>query len=54
MWQLPLGHKTGVAGALLNGWTMTGIMLARSGYPYTVNLGTTRSGTGLVYESAAE
>jgi hypothetical protein len=41
IWQLPLGQ-----GRWREGWQLNGILLARSGFPYTVLLGTSRAGTG--------
>jgi hypothetical protein len=41
IWQLPLGQ-----GRLREGWQLNGILLARSGFPYTVFLGTSRARTG--------
>jgi hypothetical protein len=41
IWELPLGK-----GRLREGWQLSTILLARSGLPYTVNLGTTRGGQG--------
>jgi outer membrane receptor protein involved in Fe transport len=52
LYELPFGpgHRWGDGGALarvLGGWQVNGIVLARSGQPYTVTLGAvTRSGTG--------
>jgi hypothetical protein len=41
IWQLPLGP-----GRWREGWQLNGIVLARSGFPYTVFLGTSKAGTG--------
>lgn len=41
IWELPLG-----SGRLREGWQLSTILLARSGLPYTVTLGTTRAGQG--------
>ncbi len=41
IWELPLGDH-----ALLKGWQLNSIVLARSGLPYTVLLGTSRGGQG--------
>jgi hypothetical protein len=41
MWALPLG-----SGRWRSGWELAGVLLASTGRPYSVNLGTTRSGTG--------
>ncbi len=41
IWELPLGR-----GRFREGWQLNTILLARSGLPYTVNLGTTRAGEG--------
>jgi hypothetical protein len=41
IWELPLGQ-----GRLRGGWQLNTILLARSGLPYTVNLGTSRAGQG--------
>jgi hypothetical protein len=41
IWELPLGK-----GRLREGWQLSTILLARTGLPYTVNLGTTRGGQG--------
>ena len=41
IWKLPLGQ-----GRWREGWQLNGILLARSGLPYTVLLGTSRAGTG--------
>lgn len=46
IYELPFGEHDGVVGALANGWQLATVLLARSGLPYTVQLGTTRSGTG--------
>jgi hypothetical protein len=46
IYELPFGRHQGVLGALTNGWQVATVLLARSGLPYTVQLGTTRSGTG--------
>lgn len=43
--ELPFGQHEGLKGKLLQGWQISTILLARSGLPYTVQLGTTRSGT---------
>lgn len=41
IWELPLGSHP-----LARGWQLNSIVLARSGLPYTVLLGTTRAGQG--------
>jgi Carboxypeptidase regulatory-like domain/TonB dependent receptor len=41
IWRLPLG-----TGRWREGWQLNGILLARSGLPYSVFLGTSRAGTG--------
>lgn len=41
IWELPLGSNP-----LLRGWQLNSIVLARSGLPYSVQLGTTRAGAG--------
>ena len=41
IWQLPLGE-----GRWREGWQVNGIFLVRSGFPYSVLLGTSRAGTG--------
>ncbi len=41
IWELPLGK-----GWLRSGWQLNTVFLARSGLPYTVNLGTSRAGQG--------
>jgi Carboxypeptidase regulatory-like domain len=41
IWELPLGE-----GRLRKGWQLNTILLARSGLPYTVQLGTSRAGQG--------
>jgi hypothetical protein len=41
IWQLPLGQ-----GRLREGWQLNGVLLARSGFPYSVLLGTSAAGTG--------
>ena len=46
IYELPLGDHAGVLGALTKGWQIATVLLARSGLPYSVQLGTTRSGTG--------
>jgi Carboxypeptidase regulatory-like domain/TonB dependent receptor len=46
IYELPIRDHTGVVGALIDGWQVSTVLLARSGLPYTVQLGTTRSGTG--------
>jgi hypothetical protein len=46
IWELPFGDHAGAIGGLLRGWQLAGVVLARSGLPYSVLLGTTRSGTG--------
>ncbi len=46
IYELPIRDHTGVVGALIDGWQISTVLLARSGLPYTVQLGTTRSGTG--------
>jgi hypothetical protein len=46
IYELPFGTHTGFKGALANGWQVATVLFARSGLPYTVQLGTTRSGTG--------
>ncbi len=44
-WDLPFAAgKTGLAGALLQGWQLNGIATLRSGHPFTVELGFNRSG----------
>lgn len=46
LYQLPFGTHDGFMGALTQGWQLATVLIARSGLPYTVQLGTTRSGTG--------
>jgi len=46
IWELPFGEHSGFVGGLARGWQVATVLLARSGLPYTVTLGTTRSGTG--------
>ena len=46
LYKLPFGEHDGVAGALASGWQLATVVIARSGLPYSVLLGTTRSGTG--------
>ena len=41
MWELPLGE-----GRFLEGWQLNNIILARTGVPFTVDLGTSRAGVG--------
>jgi len=41
IWELPLGE-----GRLRHGWQLNTVLLARSGLPYTVQLGTSRAGQG--------
>jgi len=41
IWELPLGE-----GRLRGGWQLNTVLLARSGLPYTVQLGTSRAGQG--------
>ena len=54
IWELPFGpgkkwvNGDGAAGKILGGWQLNNIFIARSGLPYTVALGATRSGTGWV------
>lgn len=44
-WELPFfREQTGLAGALLRGWTLNNITTLRSGHPFTVQLGFNRSG----------
>jgi hypothetical protein len=37
IWDLPIPQRTGPSRYLVNGWRLTGILSAQSGYPYTVN-----------------
>lgn len=46
IYELPFGDRSGLLGSLTKGWQIATVLLARSGLPYTVQLGTTRSGTG--------
>jgi hypothetical protein len=46
LYELPFGEHDGLAGVLASGWQLATVVIARSGLPYTVLLGTTRSGTG--------
>ncbi len=46
IYELPFGEHDGFLGSLAEGWQIATVLLARSGLPYTVQLGTTRSGTG--------
>jgi hypothetical protein len=46
IYELPFGTHEGFKGAVANGWQIATVLFARSGLPYTVQLGTTRSGTG--------
>jgi hypothetical protein len=46
IYELPFGDHAGFLGSLAKGWQISTVLLARSGLPYTVQLGTTRSGTG--------
>lgn len=46
LYELPLGTHDGLVGALTSGWQLATVVIARSGLPYSVLLGTTRSGTG--------
>ncbi|MPY87294.1 MAG: hypothetical protein GEU99_05180 [Luteitalea sp.] len=45
LWNIP-GHWAGVAGALLNGWQINGIVVLRSGQPFTVFTGLDRQLNG--------
>jgi hypothetical protein len=42
IWQLPLGQGS----RWREGWQINGVLLARSGFPYSVLLGTSEAGTG--------
>jgi hypothetical protein len=46
IWQIP-GGKTGAAGALLNGWELSSIVLWRSGFPFSVTSGSDNSFSGV-------
>jgi len=46
LYELPFGQHEGLLGTLASGWQLATVLIARSGLPYTVQLGTTRSGTG--------
>jgi hypothetical protein len=38
-WDLPFGQKKGVAGALINGWNLSGVTTVQDGTPLTINDG---------------
>jgi hypothetical protein len=46
-YQLPLGNsRGGVVGTLINGWQLNGITTLLSGFPFTPQIGSNRSGDG--------
>lgn len=47
VWQIPQTRLRGVAGALVNGWGLTGLSTWRSGFPFSVTSGTDNSYSGV-------
>jgi hypothetical protein len=46
VWEIPgASHLTGLAGAVLQGWQLAGIVRAQSGFPFTLNLNGDRAGS---------
>ncbi len=47
VWQIPQTRLRGAAGALVNGWGLTGLSTWRSGFPFSVTSGTDNSYSGV-------
>ena len=47
LYSLPGTSATGIAGVLLNGWRLGGIVSLQSGYPFTINILANRSRNGV-------
>jgi hypothetical protein len=47
VWQIPRTSLHGVAGAIVNGWGLTGLSTWRSGFPFSVTSGTDNSYSGV-------
>jgi carboxypeptidase family protein len=45
LWNLPLGHQSGLLGRLTSGWTWSGVFTLQDGYPITVTDG--RAGSAI-------
>lgn len=52
VWQIPHSNFHGVAGAVLSGWSLTGITTWRSGFPFSVVSGVDNSFSGVGYDRA--